>query len=67
MVFASPTLMHTLIAADVIDEYQLTIQPVLVGRGLPLFAQIESLRRLRLVDSRTFSNGVISAHYAAKR
>jgi dihydrofolate reductase len=67
MVFASPTLMHTLIAADLVDDYRLTIQPVLVGSGLPLFVQIEQRRQLRLADSRTFSNGVIGAHYAVKR
>ncbi|HEY5926331.1 MAG TPA: dihydrofolate reductase family protein [Kofleriaceae bacterium] len=66
MVFGSPTLMHTLIAADVIDTYQLTIQPVLVGRGTPLFANVEKQQRLQLRDTKTFSNGVIAARYARR-
>jgi dihydrofolate reductase len=67
MVFASPTLMHTLEAADLVDEWQLTIQPVLLGRGLSLFENREKLTRLELRSSKTFANGVIAAHYVTKR
>jgi len=66
MVFASPTLMQTLIAADLIDAYLLTIQPVLVGSGLKLFPTMDR-QHLALTDSHTFSNGVISARYTVKR
>lgn len=66
MVFASPTLMHTLIAADLIDTYQLTIHPVLVGDGLKLFPKLDR-QKLALADSRTFSNGVIGVRYTVKR
>jgi dihydrofolate reductase len=67
MIFASPTLTHTLAAADLVDEWRLTIQPVIVGAGLPLFAHTEKRAKLELRSSKSFSSGVIAAHYVARR
>lgn len=67
MIFASPTLTHTLAAADLVDEWCLTVTPVILGRGLPLFAHIEKRANLDLRSSKTFGSGVIAAHYVTKR
>jgi dihydrofolate reductase len=67
MIFASPTLTHTLAAADLVDEWRLTIQPAIVGAGLPLFAHGEKRTQLELRSSRSFGSGVIAAHYVTKR
>jgi dihydrofolate reductase len=67
MIFASPTLTHTLAAADLVDEWRLTLQPVILGGGLPLFAKREERTRLELRSSKTFGSGVIAAHYVTKR
>lgn len=65
MIFASPTLTHTLAAAGLVDEWRLTIQPVALGGGLPLWKGARTDMQLR--SSRTFETGVIAAHYATKR
>lgn len=49
-----------------IDEYRLYVHPVLVGRGTPLFEATDALTPLRLLESRTFGNGVVLLRYAAK-
>jgi dihydrofolate reductase len=67
MIFASPTLVHTLAAHDLIDVWRLNIQPVVVGTGLPLFAHVERRTQLELRSAKTFSSGVIAAHYVTKR
>lgn len=67
MIFASPSLTHTLVAAGLVDQYMLTFQPVIVGAGLRLFEHVETRSRLELRDSKTFRNGVIAAHYVMKR
>ena len=67
MIFASPTLTHTLAAADLVDEWRLTIQPAIVGSGLPLFAHVEKRVKLDLQSSRSFGSGVIAAHYVTRR
>ncbi|HET9988049.1 MAG TPA: dihydrofolate reductase family protein [Kofleriaceae bacterium] len=67
MIFASPTLVHTLFAHDLIDEWRLNVQPVVIGRGLPLFAQVDRRIQLELRSAKTFSSGVIATHYVTKR
>ena len=67
MIFASPTLTHALAAADLVDEWRLSLQPVIVGGGLPLFGKKEERTRLELRSSKTFRSGVIAVHYVTKR
>jgi len=67
MIFASPTLVHTLAEHDLIDDWRLNVQPVVVGRGLPLFAHVERRTQLELRSAKTFSTGVIATHYVTKR
>ncbi len=65
MIFASPTLTHALAAADLVDEWRLTIQPAILGSGLPLF--VDAPAKLALRSSKAFASGVITAHYVTKR
>jgi dihydrofolate reductase len=67
MIFASPTLVHTLAAHDLIDEWRLNLQPVVLGGGLPLFVQVEHRTQLELRSAKPFSCGVIGTHYVTKR
>lgn len=67
MIFASPTLTHTLAGADLVDEWRLTLQPVVLGGGLPLFTRLEKRSQLELRSSKTFRSGVIAVHYVTKR
>lgn len=48
-----------LAARGLIDEYCLVIQPVAVGGGQALFADLSSPLRLELVEARSFSCGVV--------
>ena len=67
MIFASPTLVHTLAAHDLIDVWRLNLQPVVLGRGLSLFAHTERRTQLELRSAKTFTSGVIATHYVTKR
>jgi dihydrofolate reductase len=46
-----------------IDEYQLYVQPVILGAGTPMFPVLEKPVRLRLVETRPFRSGVILQRY----
>src|SRR5262252_4477031 len=48
-----------LAARGLIDEYCLVIQPVAVGGGQALFAELSAPLRLELVDARSFTCGVV--------
>lgn len=62
-VMGSPTLAHSLLNANLLDELVLTIHPVIVGKGKRLFHEGDALKRLKLVDSKTTRTGVLLATY----
>lgn len=63
----SPTLAQTFMQLDLIDEYRLNISPVVLGRGKPLFGDQETPRRLSLVQSKSFKDGVVGVRYVPQR
>lgn len=63
VVLGSGQLTRTLMEHDLVDEYALTIHPLLLGGGKRLFDQEGAMRPLRLVDSKTSTTGVILASY----
>ena len=54
-------------ALDLIDEYRARVYPVLVGGGIPYFPQRERRVDLDLVETRTFSSGVVYLRYRVAR
>jgi dihydrofolate reductase len=46
-----------------LDELKLMIHPLLVGSGKRLFGEDEEQTKLELVDSKTFSTGVLYLTY----
>jgi dihydrofolate reductase len=54
---------QSLVAADLIDEYQLLIHPVALGRGLPLFGALADLRRLKHKATISFPGGAVAVTY----
>jgi dihydrofolate reductase len=63
-VIGSPEFVQTLIEHDLVDEYRLMIDPLVVGGGKRLFRDDSALKPLRLVESQTTSTGAILATYA---
>jgi dihydrofolate reductase len=59
----SPSLIAALTQLDLIDEYQLGIQPIVLGSGLPLFKNIKTRKDLKLLKTKTFGCGVIALYY----
>ena len=54
----SPTLVRRLLEANLLDELTLMIHPVIVGKGKRLFEGEESLKRMKLVESKITGSGV---------
>jgi dihydrofolate reductase len=59
----SPTLVRSLLAADLLDELRLMVHPIVVGSGKRLFEDGSDRKALELVDSKTFSTGVLYLTY----
>jgi dihydrofolate reductase len=49
--------------SGLIDGYEIMIDPVALGGGTPLFQGLKSKLDMRLVNTRTFSSGVITLSY----
>lgn len=56
-ILGSGSLVAQLASTGLIDEYQLVVNPVALGRGRSLFENIPNLLSLKLASSRTFKNG----------
>jgi dihydrofolate reductase len=53
----------TFMRLGLIDEYRLYVHPVVLGQGNPMFAPSDTQTNLRLIDTRTFGNGVVLLRY----
>jgi len=62
-VMGSPSLAAQLIEHDLVDEYRLMIEPVLLGGGKRLFPDDGRARPLELVSTTTTSTGVVICTY----
>ena len=56
-------LASTLIQAGLVDEYQIFIQPILLGAGRPVYPPLNAALRLKLVETHTFQTGIVYLRY----
>ena len=59
----SPSLIVALTQLDLIDEYQLSVQPTVLGSGLPLFKNVKDRINLKLLKTKTFGCGAVTLYY----
>ncbi|MGY2129975.1 dihydrofolate reductase family protein [Blastococcus sp. SYSU DS0617] len=67
MVVGGPVLAEAFRRHDLIDEYRIFVNPVLVGSGRRLFESEGMPADLRLVETRAFGNGVVMLRYERDR
>jgi dihydrofolate reductase len=63
LLFGSPTATHSLIQQNLIDGYWLFVNPIILGRGIPLFVDIKDKIKLKLLTTRQFTSGVTELNY----
>lgn len=64
---AGATLGRSAVRAGLVDEYAVVTHPVVLGGGAPFFAARDRWLRLDLVETRTFSGGVVLTRYQTRR
>jgi dihydrofolate reductase len=67
MIFGSPRLTHTFMELDLIDEYRITVNPVVLGRGIPMFTDDAKPAKLKLLETKSFQSGVVALGYERDR
>jgi dihydrofolate reductase len=63
LVFGSPTATHSLIQQNLVDGYWLFLNPIILGKGIPLFTDIKDEVKLKLLTTRQFTSGVTELNY----
>jgi dihydrofolate reductase len=59
----SGALVRALLREELLDELRLMVHPILLGRGKRLVEEGADQKALELVDSKTFSTGVVYLTY----
>lgn len=66
LIFGSPRASHSLLSLGLIDEFWVFLNPVLIGKGIPLFKDVNEITKLDLVETRSFRCGVVALHYVKR-
>ncbi|WP_379154661.1 dihydrofolate reductase family protein [Paenibacillus sp. sgz5001063] len=61
--YGGASLITTFIHLGLIDEFRLSIHPVVLGEGKPLFVNIKQRLNLKMVSTRKFSSGLVQLIY----
>ena len=64
VLMGSASIVQQLSRLGLIDEYILWLHPIILGRGKPLFSNIDDRQKLHLIRSKTYSNGVMKLNLA---
>ncbi len=67
MDLSGATLAAAVVRAGLVDEYVLATAPVIVGGGTPFLPALDSWVDLRLVETRTFPEGIVLSRYEKRR
>lgn len=64
--FGGASLTSSLLNLDLVDEMSLAIHPIILGSGKPLFSDIKKRIPLNLIDTKTYSSGLVTMVYSFK-
>lgn len=67
IVYGGSSFVSSLIKSGLIDEYHLFMNPVALGKGLPIFSSLEERQNLNLLRSKAFDCGIVLLCYEPKR
>jgi len=67
LIFGSSAIFQLLMKHDLIDSFWIFINPVIFGKGIPLFAELTNQTKLKLLTTKQFSNGEIALNYVVDK
>ncbi|HTL08766.1 MAG TPA: dihydrofolate reductase family protein [Chitinophagaceae bacterium] len=63
LLFGSPSATHALMQLGLIDGYWIFVNPIILGEGIPLFADVKNQVKLQLQHTHSFASGVTELNY----
>jgi dihydrofolate reductase len=67
MIFGSGEIVSQLTEHHLIDEYQLIVNPVLLGGGKQLISDVKDCQRLDLLECKPYSSGNIKMRFMSRK
>ena len=67
VVYGGARFVSGLIKENLIDEYHLFVNPVAIGKGLPIFGTLDGYRQLDLAGAHAFDCGIVVLEYRPKK
>ncbi len=67
LVYGGANFVSNLIKNNLIDEYHLFVNPVAIGQGLTIFADLEEKFKLKLIKSESYASGEVELIYEPKK
>ncbi len=67
MVLGSGSIVSQLTEHGLIDEYQIVVGPLFLGRGRPLLRDVTRSTTLQLLEAQAFPQGNVLLRYAPRR
>lgn len=61
--YGGANLIRTFISLNLIDVYKISVHPVALGKGKPLFEDLKERVALKLTNTRVFKSGVVELTY----
>ncbi|MBA2503761.1 MAG: dihydrofolate reductase [Pyrinomonadaceae bacterium] len=59
-------LIESFLQENLIDEFILTVFPIILGAGIPLFRGENQQTDLKLIESKSYESGIVQLHYERK-
>jgi dihydrofolate reductase len=67
LIFGSPTAVRSLFELNLIDSLWIIVHPIIFGKGIPLFSDMENIIKLDLVASKKLSSGILCHNYLIRK
>ena len=66
IVYGGSSFVSAIIKEGLIDEFHLFVNPVALGKGVPIFDQLENFQQLKLKKSIVYDCGIVMLNYEFK-
>jgi dihydrofolate reductase len=67
IVYGGASFDSSLIKENLIDEFYLFVNPVVIGNGKTIFKELKEIRKFTLIESIAFDSGTVLLHYEVKK
>lgn len=64
LVYGGSSFVSNLIKENLIDEFHLFVNPIALGKGVPLFNQMQNRKYLKLQNTIACKSGIVIQHYS---